>query len=231
MSFSIVIPTLDEEAVLASTLAAAERHLRRAEGDLLVVSDGGSRDATVTLARSADAEVVAGLPGRGPQLARGAAHAITRGATTLLFLHADSRLPEGAREEVLACLRSGAAGGGFLVSFVPETPLLRFGAGMVALRTRLLRVPLGDQAQFASTDAYRAAGGFPDWPILEDVELLRRLKRIGRLAIVKRPVSTAARRFATRGVVRTVATNWLIWGLYTVGVSPHTLARLYGSVR
>jgi rSAM/selenodomain-associated transferase 2 len=231
MSLAIVIPTLDEEAVLAETLAHARRQLRIDAGDLLVVSDGGSGDRTVELARAAGAAVLAGPAGRGGQLARGARHAIERGARALLFLHADSRLPEGARERVLASLEGGAAGGGFLVSFVPPTRLLRLGARLVAARTRWLRVPLGDQAQFAAAAAYERAGGFPDWPVLEDVELLRRLKRVGRLEIVELRVETSARRFATRGVARTVATNWLIWGLYSAGVDPQTLSRLYRQVR
>ncbi|HVS63300.1 MAG TPA: TIGR04283 family arsenosugar biosynthesis glycosyltransferase [Thermoanaerobaculia bacterium] len=231
MSFAIVIPTLDEQSVLGPTLDAARRHLRCEEGDLLVVSDGGSRDATLTLAREAGAEIVEGRPGRGVQLSLGARHALERGATSLLFLHADTKLPEGARDLVLARLRSGAVGGGFLISFVPETRLLRLGARLVSMRTRLLRIPLGDQAQFASADAYRAAGGFPEWPLLEDVELLRRLKSVGRLAIVELPVATAARRFSTVGVVRAVAINWTIWGLYAIGVRPPTLARLYGRIR
>ena len=231
MSLAIVIPTLDEESLLGATLLAARRHLRHEEGDLLVVSDGGSRDATLTVAREAGVEIVTGAAGRGVQLARGARHAMERGATSLLFLHADSRLPDGARDLILDCLRRGAVGGGFLISFEPETRLLRLGARLVSLRTRLLRVPLGDQAQFASVAAYQAAGGFPEWPLLEDVELLLRLKRVGRLAIVGEPVATAARRFSAQGVARTVATNWTIWALYALGVRPQTLARLYARVR
>ncbi|HVS16025.1 MAG TPA: TIGR04283 family arsenosugar biosynthesis glycosyltransferase [Thermoanaerobaculia bacterium] len=231
MSFAIVIPTLDEEAVLAETLDRVRLHLRAAAGDFLVVTDGGSRDRTVDLARAAGAQVVVGPPGRGGQLARGARHALERGASALLFLHADTRLPEGARDRVLACLEQGAAGGGFLVSFAPATPSLRLGARLVAARTRWLQVPLGDQAQFAGAEAYARSGGFPDWPLLEDVELLRRLKRVGRLAIVELPVETSSRRFARRGVVRTVTTNWLIWGLYAAGVRPRTLSRLYRQVR
>jgi hypothetical protein len=92
-------------------------------------------------------------------------------------------------------------------------------------------VPLGDQAQFATAQAFRALGGYRDWPILEDLDFARRLKRHGRVALVERPVTTAARRFVERGVVATVATNWLIWGLFLAGVSPHRLAGLYRQIR
>ena len=91
----------------------------------------------------------------------------------------------------------------------------------------MLKMPLGDQAQFVLATAYEELGGFSDWPILEDLDFVRRLKRRGPLRIVTAPVLTQARRFQERGITRTVATNWLIWFLFLVGVKPELLARLY----
>jgi len=108
---------------------------------------------------------------------------------------------------------------------------MRLGSRLVNLRTRLTRVPLGDQAQFVTRDAFAALGGFRDWPILEDLDFMRRLKRHARasggIALLDPPVVTAARRYLTGGIARTIARNWLIWALYLLGVPPRRLARLY----
>ncbi len=214
-----MIPTLDEEAALGPTLAAA-----RALADEVVVSDGGSRDGTAAAARRLGAAVVTGPPGRGRQLNRGAA-ATT--AEILVFLHADTLLGAGAPAAIRAALAGGAAGGGFRVRFDSERPLLRLGARLINLRTRLPRAPLGDQAQFTTRATFDELGGFREWPILEDLDFVRRLKRRGRIALLSPPVTTSARRFVRRGILRTIATNWWIWLLYFLGVSPHRLARLY----
>lgn len=219
----MVVPTLDEAPSLRRHLPAV-----LAVADEVVVSDGGSRDDTVAVARELGARVVSGAPGRGGQLNRGAAAAA---CDALLFLHADTTLPDGGVDAVRRALADGAAGGAFLVRFAEDKPILRFGARLINGRTRRFRVPLGDQAQFVRRDAFEALGGFEDWPILEDLDFIRRLRRIGRLTIIDRPVTTSARRFVTRGVVRTVATNWLIWLLWGLGVSPRRLGKLYRHVR
>ncbi|HVF58718.1 MAG TPA: TIGR04283 family arsenosugar biosynthesis glycosyltransferase [Thermoanaerobaculia bacterium] len=223
MRAAIVVPTLDEEEALARHLPAALQ-----AADEVVVSDGGSRDGTVELARRLGARVVEGPACRGGQLNRGAAAC---SADLLLFLHADTALPPGGVELARTAVAAGAVGGGFRVRFDVDRPAQRLGARLINLRTRLTRVPLGDQAQFATAEAFRALGGYRDWPILEDLDFARRLKRHGRVALVERPVTTAARRFVERGVVATVATNWLIWGLFFAGVSPRRLAGLYRQIR
>jgi len=219
LSLAVVVPTLDEEESLRRNLPAA-----RAAADELVVSDGGSRDGTVAVARAAGARVVEGPPGRGGQLDRGAD--ATR-AEILLFLHADTSLPAGAAEAVREAVRAGAAGGGFFLRFDDRRPLLRLGERLIGLRTRLTRLPLGDQAQFVTHDAFTALGGYRDWPILEDLDFARRLRRHGRIALLRPPVTTSARRFVERGIARTVVRNWWIWTLYACGVPPRRLARLY----
>jgi rSAM/selenodomain-associated transferase 2 len=220
---AIVVPTLEEEAAIGDHLPSALR-----EADELVVSDGGSADGTREIAAALGARVVSGPPGRGAQLNRGAA---ATAADALLFLHADTTLPPGARERVLAALAGGCAGGAFAVRFAPPTRLLRVGGAIASARSRWTGLSLGDQAQFASRRAFTAIGGYREWPILEDLDFARRLRRHGRTTVLAEPVVTSARRFQARGVARTVATNWLIWALWAAGVPPRRLARLYTQVR
>lgn len=227
MRLVIVMPVLEEEGTVEAAVAGARRHC-----DEVIVVDGGSRDRTVALARRAGATVTtATRPGRGQQLRTGAAVALEGGADALLFLHADTRLPSSAREEIEQALAGKAVGGGFLVDFEAAPPLLRLGRRLVDLRTKRWRMPLGDQAQFAAAEAYVRSGGFADLPILEDLDFMRRLGRQGPISIIPRRVTTSSRRFIERGVVRTVATNWLIWLLFAAGVKPVRLARLYVLVR
>jgi rSAM/selenodomain-associated transferase 2 len=251
MRVAIVVPTLNEESTIARTLPAAQAALAAlasreplAAGSELVVADGGSRDRTVAVARALGARVVAGPAGRGGQLNRGAA-ATT--AEILLFLHADTTLPEGALAAIRAAVagnrggnrgggRAGdpaqpAIGGAFLVRFDQGGPLLRLGAWLINQRTRATRLPLGDQAHFVTRTAFEQLGGYRDWPILEDLDFAWRLRRHGRTVILRQRVTTGARRFVELGVARTVATNWLIWLLFVAGVSPRRLARFYGNVR
>lgn len=224
MRLAIVIPTLDEERSLAESLPQA-----LAIGDEVCVSDGGSSDATVEVAKALGARVIEVPAGRGLQLNRGAR---ATESEVLLFLHADTRLPEGAADRVREAIAGGAVGGGFLVRFEPPLGAMRY-AHVVGptLRTRLTRCPLGDQAQFVRRESFDELGGFREWPILEDLDFIRRLKRTGRIAIIDRPVTTSARRFLSRGVTRTTVTNYLIWILYYAGVSPERLARLYRDIR
>ena len=220
---AIVVPTLDEASAVERNLPLA-----LAAADEVVVSDGGSRDATVEIARRLGARVVTGPPGRGGQLNRGARAAR---ADVLLFLHADTTLPDGAAAAVRRAVAGGAVGGGFQVRFPERRAALRLGERLINLRTRLFEVPLGDQAQFVTRETFEAMGGFADWPILEDLDFIRRLARRGRLAIMREPVTTSGRRFLARGPVRTVATNWLIFALYFLGVPPVRLGRLYRHIR
>jgi rSAM/selenodomain-associated transferase 2 len=248
MRVAIVVPTLNEEASISRTLPAALAALGSpAAGHELVVSDGGSEDSTVEAARALGALVVTGPAGRGGQLNRGAA-ATT--AEILLFLHADTTLPEDALKAIREALGGSggeptgtlppaipdtrkvpAIGGAFLMRFDDGRPLLRLGAWLINLRTRVTRLPLGDQAHFVSRAAFSQLGGYRDWPILEDLDFAWRLRRHGRTIILKQRVTTGARRFVELGVARTVATNWLIWLLFVAGVSPRRLARLYSQVR
>lgn len=223
MRLAIVVPTLNEEAGLRHNLPAA-----LAAADQVVVSDGGSTDGTLAVAGELGARVISGPPGRGGQLTRGAE---ATDAPLLLFLHADTRLPPDGVPRICEAVTGGAVGGGFLVRFDVGGALLRLGERLINARTRLTRLPLGDQAQFVTRDAFRALGGYRDWPILEDLDFALRLRRLGRTVLIASPVTTAARRFVQQGIARTVTTNWLIWLLFFCGVSPHRLARLYRQIR
>lgn len=222
-SIAILIPAVDEEENLRRLLPEIVPI-----ADEVVVADGGSRDATVAAAEELGARVVSSPPGRGVQLNRAAR---SSRAEILLFLHADSRLPSGALGAVRRAVAAGAPGGGFTVRFDSSRRIMAVGSKLVNLRTRLTRAPLGDQAQFVTRTAFAALGGFRDWPILEDLDFVRRLKHLGRIAVVPGPVTTSARRYEAGGITRTVAVNWLIWLLFLLGADPRRLARLYGDIR
>ncbi len=223
---AIVVPALDEEPALRRHLPALFAQLQ--PGDEVVVSDGGSADGGPGMARALGARLVRGPRGRGGQLHRGAE---ASEAPLLVFLHADSTLPPSGLELAREAVARGAVGGGFRLRFDTDRPALRLAAALINLRTRATRCPLGDQGQFATRDAYRALGGYRDWPILEDLDFARRHKRRGRVVILPEPVTTAARRFLQGGLARTVAINWLIWSLYFAGVSPQRLGKFYRTIR
>lgn len=222
MRLAIVVPTLDEEEALRRNLPAA-----LAAADEVVVSDGGSRDGTLAVARALGVRTLCGPASRGRQLNAGAA-ATT--AELLLFLHADTTLPEGAARQVREAVAGGAVAGAFLLRFATDRRAMRLGERLIDLRTRLTRLPLGDQAQFITRAAFERLGGYRDWPILEDLDLMLRLRK-EKVALLDSRVTTSARRYLERGVVRTVATNWLIWLLFALGVPPERLAGLYKHIR
>lgn len=226
---SVVVPALDEEDLVVGALRSARAALGRSAE--LVVVDGGSTDRTRERATPL-ARVLRSEPCRGRQLDVGARAARGR---VLLFLHADTRLPAGAGEALRRALaRPDAAGGCFRFAVQPPAPLLsrwRLLETAVALRTRWLRTATGDQALFARRDAYRRAGGFPPWPLFEDVELVRRLRRVGRFVRADAPARTSRRRWERRGFWRTVLTHWGLRAAFAAGASPERLAELYEAGR
>jgi rSAM/selenodomain-associated transferase 2 len=209
---SVIVPALNEEAHIGATIDAAFA----AGAAEVLVCDGGSSDATASIARARGARVISGKRHRARQLNRGAAEA---SCEWLLFVHADTLLPPGACE---AIIRSNADFGGFFIDFVEPGWRLRYVAFMVNLRTRLTRAPWGDQGHFARRAAFP---GYPDFPIMEDYEIARRMR--GRAAILPMRVRTSGRRFLQKGVIRTSVVNWTIVIAYHCGVSPERLARWY----
>ena len=218
---SVIIPTLNEQAVIAACLAS----VGRAPGVEVLVADGGSSDATVEVARRAGAKVVTAPQGRARQMNAGAA--ACRG-DILLFLHADTLLPPGWRYQVRRTLAlPGAAAGAFTFRLDRRTAGLRFIELTVAWRCRLAGMPYGDQGLFVSRKDFAAAGGFPDLPIMEDCEFVRRLKRRGRIVVSPAPALTSSRRWQQRGILATTALNSLVVTAFYLGYPPSLLRRIY----
>jgi rSAM/selenodomain-associated transferase 2 len=222
-ALSIVVPALDEAENLRTLLPALARECPDAE---VLVVDGGSRDDT--------GAVVAGAPGvrllRSP---RGRARQMNAGAAAasgavLLFLHADTRLPAGAAGAVARALADPAvAGGRFDVAFDNRGWRFRMIAALMNVRSRWSGIATGDQAIFVRRAAFEALGGYPEIPLMEDVELTRRLKRAGRLACLRLRVTTSARKWEREGVWRTIGLMWALRLLHFCGVAPERLHRWY----
>lgn len=235
---SIVVPMLNEAAALPALLGhLAGWHARGCE---IVLVDGGSRDDSVAIARAAGFRVVAAGRGRARQMNAGARACA---GPILLFLHADTRLPAAADALVraaLACapqrpvgasrVRAAQAGpvwGRFDVRIDGRPRMLRVVAALMNLRSRLSGIATGDQAIFVRRDAFEALGGFPDQPLMEDIELSRRLLRVSRPACLRARVRTSGRRWEQRGVWRTIFLMWRLRWAYWRGVPAERLAEAY----
>ncbi len=219
---SIVMPVLDEAAAIASTLAALAP--LRERGAELVVVDGGSRDGTPGLCQGLADRVLAGPRGRARQMNHGAAAAR---AGTLLFLHADTRLPAMADSHIHAALAAGSHWGRFDVAIEGRSRWLPVVARMMNQRSRLSGIATGDQGLFMRREAFDRVGGFPDQPLMEDVEISRRLLAIGRPACLRLRVVTSGRRWDERGAWRTIVLMWRLRWAYWRGAAAEDLARLY----
>ncbi|MBU2549450.1 MAG: TIGR04283 family arsenosugar biosynthesis glycosyltransferase [Proteobacteria bacterium] len=223
-TISAIVPVLDEEAALPRTLERLT-----SLGFEVIVVDGGSRDGSVETARRFGVRVLAALPGRARQMNRGAARA---GGEILFFVHADSRVPDNAAGIIARTLaRPGTAAGAFRLAIDSPRPVLRFIAGLANLRSRLLQLPWGDQGLFLTRRVFEEVGGFQDLPLMEDVDLDRRLKRVGRIVLAPAAMTTSARRWERHGPIRNSLRN--LWRLtrYFLGASPDRLARDYRDVR
>ena len=230
MQLGVVIPTLNEATRIGGRLLEASRV---ADGPVVVV-DGGSSDGTVAIARSfPDVTVLTSPRGRATQMNAGAQVLSNAGADLLLFLHADVSLPADARAWIASVMADPAVvAGAFRTWTVADTeapwwsPLLH----LADLRSRYTTLPYGDQALFVRTSAFQAVGGFPEQPLMEDLELARRLKRLGGIRTAPAFVRVSGRRFLARPILFTLAVN-VFPLLYRAGVSPSTLKALYADVR
>ena len=220
---SIIIPTLDEAEAIGATLGSLVELRRR--GHEIIVVDGGSSDGTAILVRGLADGIVLAPAGRAGQMNAGARAA--RG-DVLLFLHADSRLPLEADRLVLQGLAaSGLAWGRFDVRITGPHPLLRAVEAMMNLRSRLTRVCTGDQGIFVRRDAFDAVGGYPGQELMEDIAISTRLRRLSAPLCLRQPCLTSARRWESRGVLRTIMLMWWLRLQYALGVAPARLARAY----
>jgi rSAM/selenodomain-associated transferase 2 len=221
---SIIMPVLNEGEGIAAALDALA--VLRALGTEVMVVDGGSRDATIQRARLRADRVIAAPPGRGLQMNAGADKA---SGDVLLFLHADTRLPADADHVVLNGLeRSGRVWGRFDAEIEGQSPLLVVIAWLMNLRSRLTGIATGDQAMFVRRDAFQAAGGFAAIPLMEDIELCKRLRRVSRPLCLRERVVTSGRRWEKDGVLNTVVLMWRLRLAYFLGADPKALARRYG---
>lgn len=221
-ALSIVVPALDEAAGIEATLASLAP--LRARGVELIVVDGGSRDDTIARAAPLADRVGCAPRGRARQMNHGAG--LARG-DVLLFLHADTRLPADADRRVLEAIAGGATWGRFDVRIVGRHPMLHVVAAMMNARSRLTGIATGDQALFVRRDAFERLGGFPDQPLMEDVELCRRLRRSSRPRCLRARALTSGRRWESRGVWRTIVLMWRLRWRYWRGESAESLARAY----
>jgi rSAM/selenodomain-associated transferase 2 len=220
---SIVMPVFDEAAEIEAALQALAPYRQR--GVEVIVVDGGSSDSSAERARVLADRVIAALRGRSLQMNAGAAAAQ---GDVLLFLHADTQLPENADGLVLDGLaRSGSAWGRFDVRF-DGGGLLRVVAAMMNLRSRATNIATGDQAMFMTRAAFDKVGGFPPIALMEDVALSARLKRAGKPLALRARVTTSARRWRAQGTLRTILLMWRLRVAYFFGSDPNGLAKAYG---
>lgn len=221
-TLSIILPVLNEAAGIASVLAPLQA-LREAGVELIVV-DGGSTDDTARVATPLCDQLISAPRGRASQMNAGAAVAQ---ADRLLFLHADTRLPQNAIAAIQTALDTNIWGR-FDVHIDGQHPMLKVVATMMNLRSRLTGIATGDQAIFVRRAAFDQIGGFADLPLMEDIALSRRLKALGRPACLRQRVTTAGRRWETHGVLRTIVLMWRLRAAYALGANPADLARRYG---
>jgi len=227
MRFSIITPVLNEEAVLEQQLCQLAWVCASHECEVLIV-DGGSVDSTVAIAQRFG-QVLSSPRGRATQMNAGAAVAT---GDVYIFLHADSVLPDDAFVAIeRACAAPGVVGGAFRLCFNCSQPAYRLDAFTTNLRSRWRGIFTGDQAHFVRAESFNAIGGFPDMALMEDLEIITRLRKIGRLVLLPNYVTTSARRHMKAGLARSVLFMWYLRTLYRFGVSPEQLQRKYRDVR
>lgn len=217
-SISVIVPTLNEAKVL-------EQWQHQAFPYELIVADGGSEDETIALAKDLGATVITSEPGRAQQMNQGAAIAQS---DILLFLHADTRLPDHFLDLVQQTLaQPQVVAGAFELAIEGDLPGLRWVERGVNWRSRYLQMPYGDQAIFLKAETFRQLGGFAQLPIMEDFELIKRLQKLGKIAIAPASVVTSGRRWQKLGVIKTTLINQIAIAAYHLGIAPDRISRLY----
>lgn len=218
---SIIVPILNEAEELPDLL----HHLlpfAREDAEVLLV-DGGSGDGSALIANAAGFRVSASMPGRATQMNLGARQSC---GDALLFLHADTRLPDDALDAIRNAVRQ-RCWGRFDVRITGRSPLLGIVAILMNLRSRWSGIATGDQAIFVTREAFSATGGFPDQPLLEDIALSHELKRLGKPACLRLRVTTSGRRWDRHGALRTILLMWWLRWRYWRGAPAAELARIY----
>ncbi len=226
VTISIVIPVLHEASL--NRLIEHVRGLPAGRSPEIIIVDGDPSGSTIRTIRQGGVIASVSAAGRAPQMNRGASLA---SGDVLLFLHADTFLPRNAFALISACLEDGRlAGGAFGLGVASDRMIFRITEKYVALRTRITRVPFGDQAIFLRRAYFERIGGYRNIPLMEDVELMSRVKKRGdSICIIPEKVMTSARRWEKDGVVRGTLRNWTLQALYCAGVAPERLAKYYTS--
>ena len=223
MFISIIIPVLNEATLIADTLLSLQS--LRASGHELIVSDGGSTDASVTLSRPLADRVMKSPRGRSQQMNHGAKLA---NGEILLFLHADTFLPNGADRMILQGMDGGKKiWGRFDVKLAGQHPLLRMVELLMNLRSRFFGIATGDQGIFVQRELFERVGGFPEIDLMEDIALSKILKKHGRPLCLWQRVLTSSRRWEAKGILRTILLMWFLRLTFFYKVNPRRLIKLY----
>ncbi len=225
VTFSIIIPVLHEASAIGEAVARI-RLLDGGEQAEVIVVDGDRSGETLRALPDGVVRKIISEPGRGCQLNRGAGAA---SGEVLVFLHADTALPHNALGRIGEALSDDTlAGGAFDLGIASPRPIFRLIERVASRRSRLTRIPYGDQAIFLRRACFRTLGGFRELPIMEDVELMRRLRCSGgRIAILPERVVTSARRWEKEGVLYTTFRNWALVTLFALGMDAKRLVRWY----
>jgi rSAM/selenodomain-associated transferase 2 len=223
--YSFIIPVYREAQIINSTIDHLMCLQKFADAEIIVV-DGDQEGSTLKQISNMNVKKILCPKGRARQMNCGAAQAT---GDILIFLHADTRLPGNALKMMAMVLEDKEiVGGAFDLGIDSERFVFRVIEKMASRRSRLTRIPYGDQAIFIRRDYFQSLGGFKDIPIMEDVELMRRIKhRQGKINILKDKVKTSPRRWETEGVVFCTLRNWFLITLYLLGAKPKTLAKFY----
>ena len=220
-AISIIIPTLNEAESIATTMKSAQA----ATGIEIIVADGKSSDGTGEMAKELGARVLTITGGRARQVNAGA---MAASSDVLLFLHGDTRLPDGYDQHVLNLLaKPGTAAGAFALGIDSPEIGLRIIEKLANFRSRFFQMPYGDQAIFLKASLFRSIGGLPDIPIMEDFVFMRRVKKEGRVVIAPVAVTTSSRRWKELGILKTTLINQVVLLAYFLGSDHKRLARWY----
>jgi rSAM/selenodomain-associated transferase 2 len=225
--FSFILPVLNEAAIINATLDHLSA-LEESERCEWIVVDGSPDGSTIKAVAGRDALCMTSPRGRARQMNAGAAAAK---GEILIFLHADTRLPQNALDLIGRTMnRQGLIGGAFDLCIGSQRRMLKIIARIASLRSRLTRIPYGDQAIFIRRDYFDRVGRYPEIPLMEDVELMRRIKKAGgRIGFIPEPVITSARRWEEEGILYGTLRNWLLVSAYLLGASPEKLVKYYRS--
>jgi rSAM/selenodomain-associated transferase 2 len=223
--YSFIIPVYQEEEIINSTIDHLI-HLQKFADAEIIVADGDYEGSTLREISNTNVKKILCPKGRARQMNCGAAKS---SGDILIFLHADTRLPEKALKKIATLLEDETiVGGAFDLGIDSQRFAFRIIEKIASIRSRLTRIPYGDQALFIRRDYFQSLGGFKDIPIMEDIELMHRIKQgRGKINILKDKVTTSPRRWETEGVVFCTLRNWFLITLYSLGAKPETLAKFY----